>query len=271
MSEQKKKKNKIIRWYSYVSLELDEKLEALLKKFKIKTKAEFIRNAVEHYIDYVENFYNKKLDLKDFNDQYIHNQIKEAINLYIQKPLSYEQIKQKLSPLKTSILFLEDIKDDSEAIQENLNIMKESVNDLEQLVNFYFHMAKPERSFKNFDILHVDDNSLERQIVESYFKRKGIKIISVETAEEALEIIKTTIPNVLLVDVALKTSQINGDQLCKLVKSDKDLKEISVVLISAFISKQEIAHLKKELDVDDIILKPIKKLADLDRVLEFLK
>ena len=272
-TEEEKNKNakKTIRWYSYVSEKLNQRLNDLLDDLHITNRAKFIRNAVTHYLDYVEQIYQKEVVEKEYDDKYIHERISQAIELCILHPISYEQIKQRLSPLKTSILMIEEISENPQNFKKSLENTKEAFEELEIFMERYFVDSKPVRFIRTFDILHVDDNELERKTIRTFFNTKGFDIKSVETAEEALEALKISTPKVILLDLDLKTSQINGDKLCKIIKSNKNFKHIPVIIMTAMIGRENRRNLEHELGCEEIILKPINKLADLNILLKYLE
>ncbi|GAH69989.1 unnamed protein product [marine sediment metagenome] len=92
-----------------------------------------------------------------------------------------------------------------------------------------------------------------------------------ETSDEALYTLKTLTPKVILLDINLKTSNINGDKLCQMLKSNPQYDSISIILISAVFSEKEKEEILASTGADDIIFKPIDKLKDLDVLFKYLK
>jgi CheY-like chemotaxis protein len=78
-------------------------------------------------------------------------------------------------------------------------------------------------------------------------------------------------PKVILLDINLKTSKLNGDQFCRILKSDEEYRSIPIILISAVINPPEKERILKSTLADDIIIKPIEKLKDLDVLFKYLK
>ena len=88
---------------------------------------------------------------------------------------------------------------------------------------------------------------------------------------ESLDILKISTTRVILLDIDLKTSNINGDKLCQMLKSQPQYNTIPIILISAVVSKIEKREILISTGADDIIIKPIDKLADLDVLFKYLK
>ncbi|KKL95152.1 hypothetical protein LCGC14_1857510 [marine sediment metagenome] len=135
----------------------------------------------------------------------------------------------------------------------------------------HFEVPNIIRYIKKIDILYVEDNELERKTIDHFYKAKGLDIISVETSDESMYILKTLTPRVILLDVNLKTSNINGDNLCQILKSNNEYSSIPIVLISAVFSENKKKEILTSTGADAVIFKPIDKLKDLDVLFKYLK
>ena len=263
------KKN--IKWYTYVDSTLNTKLKIFMEQFNVSKQAKIIRDSVKCYIDFVTQIYQKELEPEKYNKKYVHQLITNAINDFEINLTFYEELKQRLSPLKTLILMQENFLLKHNRLIENIEDAKKAIVELENLIKLHFEEPTLIRYLKKFDILHVEDNELDRKTIEAYFKEKGIDIKSVETSEEGLKILKNSTPNVILLDIDLKTSKINGDKLSKHLKSNREYKEIPIILMTAIVSENEKKDILIKTGAEDIIIKPINKLADLDLVFQYIK
>jgi CheY-like chemotaxis protein len=263
------KKN--IKWYTYVDSSLNNKLKNFMKQFNISKQAEIIRDSVNSYIDFVRQIYQSEVDPIKYDKNYIDQIISNAIDSFEIDPTFYEELKQKLSPLKTLILMQESYVRKHDKLIENIENAKKAIVELESVIKLHFEEPNLIRHFKKFDILHVEDNELDRNTIAAYFKEKNVDIKSVETSEEGLKIIKKSTPNVILLDIDLKTSKINGDRLCKHLKSNRDYKDIPIILMTAVVSENEKKSILEKTGAEDIIIKPIDTLADLDLVFQYMK
>ncbi|MFX1349796.1 MAG: PleD family two-component system response regulator [Promethearchaeota archaeon] len=265
------KSKKELKWYTYVDSELDNKLKNFMDEHNIKKQAQIIRDCVNSYIDYVKHVLQKPFEKREYDEIYINKYIIEAIDLYDINKTLFEDLKQRLSPLKVSILMLSNSLNDPNKLTESIGNIENALKELEEFIKRRFEEPKLISHVKKIDILYIEDNELERKTVEVYFKRKGMDIKAIETSEEGLEILKIFTPRVFLLDIDLKTSNINGDKFCQLLKSKTQYRSIPIILISAVVTENEKKEILTSTGADDLIIKPIDKLADLDVLLEYLR
>jgi len=267
------KSKKEIKWYTYVNSELDTKLKIFMEEYGITNQAKMMRNCVNNYIDYLDIIYKKK-SLKDPNDYDplgVDEFIRKAINAYEMGDNFQEELKQKISPLKVAVLMLNKLLGDPENFSEVFNNAMSAIEELEKIIKQRYEEPKLVRYVKKIDILYIEDNELERKTVDTYFKRNGVNIKSIETTDEGLYLLKELTPKVILLDINLKTSKINGDQLCKMLKSNGEHSSIPIVLISAIITEREKNKILESTLADRIIIKPIVKLTDLDVLSKYIR
>ncbi|MFX0024053.1 MAG: PleD family two-component system response regulator [Candidatus Hermodarchaeota archaeon] len=264
---------KDIKWYSYVDPYLDTKLKEFMEEYKIKNQAKLIRTFVNNTIDYIDTVFQKKPlnGPSTYDEEYFNDYIKKAIESYELDNGFYEEFKQKLSPLKLAILMLENHPKDPEALLETIDSIQKALKNLEDSVTQHFEKPKLVRFVKKIDILYIEDSDLERRTIDTYFKSQGKNIKTVETADEGLYLLKTLTPKVILVDINLKTSNINGDEFCKIIKSHGEYRSIPVILISAVVAKTRKLEILKKTGADEIIFKPIGNLSDLHILFKYLK
>ena len=108
-------------------------------------------------------------------------------------------------------------------------------------------------------ILLVEDDDVDVMTVERAFKDLAIKNQLVNTAngEEALEYLKTDSnrkPCIILLD--LNTPKMNGLEFLKLIKADKTLRKIPVIILTTSSQQQDIVECFK-LSVAGYIVKSI--------------
>ncbi len=242
-----------------------------MEQYNIKNQSKIIRNFVNFYLDNVHQILQKDIERKEYDEKSIYDSIREAIDTFELQTTFHEELKQKLSPLKLSILMLSNFQNEPNKIIESIENVKYALLELENSIKRHFEEPKLIRYIKKFDILYVEDNELERKTVDTYFRRKDVEIKSVETSEEALDILKVSTPKAFLLDIDLRTSNIDGAKLCQMLKSKMLYKAIPIILISAVVSEKEKKEILTITEAEDIIIKPIDKLADLDVILKYLK
>lgn len=267
------KLKKDIKWYTYVDSHLDSKLQDFMEEYEIKNQAKIIRNFVNYSIDYINAIFEKKScnDALNYNEDELDTLIRKAIKEYEIGHNFHEELKQKLSPLKVSLLMLNNYTEEKEKQSEGIQNAISALEELEITVKRHFEEPNIVRFVKKIDILYIEDNELERKTVDHFFKAKGVDIKSVETSDEALHLLKTMTPRAILLDVNLRTSNINGDKFCQMLKSNTQYNSISVVLISAAFSEKEKKEVLASTGADEIIFKPIDNLKDLDVLFKYLK
>lgn len=127
------------------------------------------------------------------------------------------------------------------------------------------NLRQNERNMKK--ILIADDEHKIIMTLEYAFKKAGYEVFIARDGSEVLELLKTEIPDMILLDIMMPN--VDGYTTLSEIKKDKNLSGIKVILLSA---KSGEADIKKglELGADDYITKPysIKKLTE--RVEELL-
>ena len=82
-------------------------------------------------------------------------------------------------------------------------------------------------------ILLVDDDLTLREMYEERLKTEGFTIVQASNGEEALTKAKDIKPNLILLDIMMP--KINGFDVLKSLKSDAELKDIPVIILTALI------------------------------------
>jgi len=83
-------------------------------------------------------------------------------------------------------------------------------------------------------ILIVDDYEYVRLIIEQALEEiedQGVKLLTAENGEKALEIIKEEQPNLVFLDVMMP--KMNGFDVCRIVKQELLMNDVYIVLLTA--------------------------------------
>lgn len=120
---------------------------------------------------------------------------------------------------------------------------------------------------KNKKILLVDDVKFFLDLEKSFLKRTHCEILLAGNGKEALSAIRNGRPDLVLMDLYMP--EMNGDECCRLVKSDPSLKDIRVIMVTTA-GKQEEKERCLSAGCDGYVTKPINKLELLDKVREYL-
>src|SRR5713101_3295844 len=91
-------------------------------------------------------------------------------------------------------------------------------------------------SMNNRTILIVDDNLANLKLFRLLLTQEGYAVQLANRAEEALEVLSTSTPDVVLTDIQLPG--ITGLELTRLIRSDPRTRDISIVGVSANAMKE---------------------------------
>ncbi|MDY6864262.1 MAG: response regulator, partial [Thermodesulfobacteriota bacterium] len=83
----------------------------------------------------------------------------------------------------------------------------------------------------NLDILVVDDSRFFAEGMEEILKEEGLKAASLTDSTRAIDYIKKEKPQFVLTDIMMPS--VDGFNLCRMIKSDDELKDIRVVMFSS--------------------------------------
>tara|TARA_R110002050_G_scaffold41242_1_gene100048 strand:+ start:38471 stop:38836 length:366 start_codon:yes stop_codon:yes gene_type:complete len=111
----------------------------------------------------------------------------------------------------------------------------------------------------NRKILIVDDEPNIVMTLEYAFKKQGFEVFIARDGSEALQIIETSIPDVVLLDIMMP--KVDGYQTLKKMKENELLKHTKMVFLTA---KNKVSDIEKgkDLGADKYLTKPfsIKKI-----------
>jgi two-component system phosphate regulon response regulator PhoB len=107
--------------------------------------------------------------------------------------------------------------------------------------------------FEKNRILIIEDESDIGELLEYNLQKEGYDTILANNGESGLKIARKEKPNLLLLDLMLPG--IDGLDVCRLIKSDSDIKDISIVMLTALGQEEDIVK-GLESGADDYITKP---------------
>jgi two-component system phosphate regulon response regulator PhoB len=80
-------------------------------------------------------------------------------------------------------------------------------------------------------ILVVDDEEDIRELVRYNLSKSGFNVVTAATGEEALQIAQQTKPMLVVLDIMLPG--IDGLEVCRRLKGDRNLSQTPIVMVSA--------------------------------------
>lgn len=101
-------------------------------------------------------------------------------------------------------------------------------------------------------ILLVDDEPDLVKVTTYRLKKMGYDVVTGVTGQEALDLIRSEEPDLVLLDLRLPV--IDGLEVCKKIKADEKLKGIPIILFTA--STGSIMDNVKEVGADGYLIKP---------------
>jgi len=99
----------------------------------------------------------------------------------------------------------------------------------------------------------VEDEEDIREVVEYNIRKEGYTVTAVGSGEEALEAIKSDVPDLVLLDLMLPG--IDGLEVCRTLKKDNRTEQVPIIMVTAKGEESDIVT-GLELGADDYITKP---------------
>lgn len=117
-------------------------------------------------------------------------------------------------------------------------------------------------------VLVVDDNQQNLELLLAYLEDVDCRTVSACDGAEALEVVRTNPPDIILLDVMMP--RMSGFEVCRRVKSDPNTTDIPVIMVTAL---NELGDIERAINsgTDDFLSKPINKWELLTRVKTMLK
>ncbi len=103
-------------------------------------------------------------------------------------------------------------------------------------------------------ILVVEDMEINRKVVRIVLKAKGYEVLEAVDANEALAILQTGLPDLILMDIALPG--ISGEDLTQQIKAKAEWCHVPIIAFTAAAMKGEREQFRNA-GCDDYISKPV--------------
>lgn len=102
----------------------------------------------------------------------------------------------------------------------------------------------------NINILVVDDEETIVDVIEAYLKNAGYNVFTAYDGKEAISIFNNENINLIILDLMLP--DISGEEVCKIIKNEKD---VPIIMLTAKINENDILN-GFNLGADDYVVKP---------------
>ncbi len=114
-------------------------------------------------------------------------------------------------------------------------------------------------------ILIVDDQVEVRELVQVTLEIGDYQILTAENGQQALEIAQTDHPDIILMDIMMPGSDIDGLEACRRLKANPATAGITIVMLSARGQEGDIEN-GKIAGADDYFIKPFSPIALIEKV-----
>jgi two-component system phosphate regulon response regulator PhoB len=118
-------------------------------------------------------------------------------------------------------------------------------------------------------ILIVDDQIEVRELVQVTLEIGDYQILSAENGQEAVRIAQTEHPDIILMDIMMPGSEVDGLEACRQLKSNPATRDITIVMLSAKGQESDI-DIGKAAGADDYFTKPFSPIALIEKVEEVM-
>lgn len=103
-------------------------------------------------------------------------------------------------------------------------------------------------------VLVVDDNAELRMLIKLTLEFSDCELLEADNAQAGLLMIEQHQPELVLLDVMMP-GEMDGFGLCRLIKTNPDLKHIRVIMLSAKGQQRDI-QMGEDAGADDYVVKP---------------
>jgi two-component system phosphate regulon response regulator PhoB len=118
-------------------------------------------------------------------------------------------------------------------------------------------------------ILIVDDQIEVRELVQVTLEIGDYQILTAENGQQAIEIAQAEHPDIILLDIMMPGSDIDGLEACRRLKADPATANITIVMLSAKGQESDI-FAGNSAGADDYFTKPFSPIALIEKVEEVM-
>ena len=116
-------------------------------------------------------------------------------------------------------------------------------------------------------ILLADDVELFLELEKTFFRRAGVTLLTARTGQEAVELVRAERPQLVFMDLYMP--QLDGDEACRRIKGDLELRFTPVVMVTHG-GREEDLERCRQAGCDEIVLKPINRHQFMETARRFL-
>jgi PleD family two-component response regulator len=121
---------------------------------------------------------------------------------------------------------------------------------------------------RRFKILIADDEPFGQQLLEAILLEQNCDLLFAENGQKAMKYINEFLPDIILLDIMMP--EINGFEVCQMIRSNAATSEIPVILITA-LDDRDSKKRGLEAGANDYISKPYDRNEVLAKIKNLLK
>lgn len=112
-------------------------------------------------------------------------------------------------------------------------------------------------------ILLVEDDPFNIELFELVLKRIGnFEVVSNDNAQKIFKILENQKIDLIIMDVSLENTyiddkKVDGKELSKIIKQNKSLKDVPIIIVTAYATKEDIQKIIRDSLADACVTKPI--------------
>ena len=106
---------------------------------------------------------------------------------------------------------------------------------------------------KSHNVVIVEDEADIREVIEYNLKREGYRTAAVADGERALQLVRESLPDLVLLDLMLPG--LDGLEVCQRLKADSETRHVRVIMVTAKGEERDIL-MGLDLGADDYLTKP---------------
>lgn len=114
-------------------------------------------------------------------------------------------------------------------------------------------------------ILIVDDQPEIRELVQVTLEIGDYQILMADNGQKAIEVAQAEHPDIILMDISMPGSNIDGLEACRRLKTDPATTDITIVMLSAKGQEDDIEN-GTAAGADDYFTKPFSPIALIEKV-----
>ena len=114
-------------------------------------------------------------------------------------------------------------------------------------------------------ILIVDDQIEVRELVQVTLEIGDYQILSAENGQQAIDIAQAEHPDIILMDIMMPGSEVDGLEACRRLKADTATNDITIVMLSAKGQESDV-DAGRIAGADDYFTKPFSPIALIEKV-----